>query len=141
MESSLSPMIPTLSLSSSQLNWYCVFVCAGGEDSLSSTPADTHSPSHGRGPVGADSETDNSHTEKRNSATGGDTGTATVLPPSPSLPSFLLLTYYHYFSLYLLRNCTHIIPCKVILWLSSSLGYGSTTSASSLWGQSTPLNS
>ena len=54
-------------------------MCAGGEDSLSSTPADTQSLRHERGPVGADSETDNSHTEKRNSATGGDTGTATVL--------------------------------------------------------------
>ena len=61
-------------------------MCAGGEDSLSSTPADTHSPSHGRGPVGADSETDNSHTEKRNSATGGDTGTA----QSP-LPRYMLI--------------------------------------------------
>ena len=94
---SLSPVIPTLSLSSSQLNWYCV--CAGGEDSLSSTSADTHSPSHGRGPVGADSETDNSHTEKRNSATGGDTGTATVLPPPPSFLNahiFSLLQLHHH---------------------------------------------
>ena len=64
---SLSPMILTLLLSAS--------LCAGGEDSLSSTPADTHSLSHGRGPVVAHSETDSSHTEK-NSATGGDTGTA-----------------------------------------------------------------
>ena len=62
-------------------------VCAGGEDSLSSTLADTHSPSHVRGPVGVDSETDNSHTEKRNSATGGDRGTAIVLfSPPLSLP-------------------------------------------------------
>ena len=58
-------------------------LCAGGEDSLSSTPADTHSPSHGRGPVEADSETDNSPTEKRNSATGGDTGTAVEVWQSP----------------------------------------------------------
>ena len=65
---SLSPMILTLLLSTS--------LCAGGKDSLSSTPADTHSLSHGRGPVEGDSETDSSHTEKKNSATGGDTGTA-----------------------------------------------------------------
>ena len=49
-------------------------LCAGGENSLSSTPADTHSSSHGRRPAEADSETDNSHTEKTNSATGGHTG-------------------------------------------------------------------
>ena len=42
--------------------------------------------------MGADSETDNSHTEKGNSATGGDTGIATVLPP----PSFLMLISSHY---------------------------------------------
>ena len=65
---SLSPMILTLLLSAS--------LGADGEDSLSSTPADTHSPSHGRGPVEADSETDSSHIEKKNSATRGDTGTA-----------------------------------------------------------------
>ena len=65
---SLSPMILTLLLST------CL--CADGEDSHSSTPADTHSPSHGRDPVEADSETDSSHTEKTNSATGRDTGTA-----------------------------------------------------------------
>ena len=68
-------------------------MCAGGEDSLSSTPADTQSPRHGRGPVGADSETDNSHTEKRNSATGGDTGTNVL--SSPSLPSSFFFFNVH----------------------------------------------
>ena len=62
-------------------------MCAGGEDSLSSTPAVTQSPCHGRGPVGADSVTDNSRTEKSNSGTGVYTGTATVFPPSLSFLS------------------------------------------------------
>ena len=39
------------------------------------------------------------------------------------------------------REPALMILCKdtMILWSSSSLGYGSTTSASSLLGQSTPL--
>ena len=49
------PMIPTPPLF---LSTQPGIVCAGGEDSLSSTPADAHSPSHGKDPVGADSETD-----------------------------------------------------------------------------------
>ena len=73
-------------------------LCAGSEDGLSSTPADTHSPSHGRGPVVADSETDNSHTEKRSSATRGNTGN-TLYSPSPLPPSFFniltAISLYH----------------------------------------------
>ena len=37
-------------------------LCAGGKEGLLSTPADTHSPSHGGGPVEADSETTGRHT-------------------------------------------------------------------------------
>ena len=61
---------------------------ADGKDRLSSTPADTLSSSHGRGPVREDSETDSSHTTKRNNDTEGDTGTTTSAPlpfPPPSL--------------------------------------------------------
>ena len=43
---------------------------AGGKESLLSTPADTHSHSQGRGPVEADSETDNSHAETTGRHTG-----------------------------------------------------------------------
>ena len=45
-------------------------LCAGGEESLLSSPADTHSPSHERGPVEADSETDNRHAETTERHTG-----------------------------------------------------------------------
>ena len=51
-----------------------IYCYALGEDSLSSTPVHVHSPSHGRGPVGADSETDDGHTVNSSIATGGDTG-------------------------------------------------------------------
>ena len=90
---SLSPMFPSL-------------LCAGGENSLSSTPADTHSPSHGRGPVGADSETDNSHTEKRNIFTGGDTGSAVVcslvFSSSHSVLPTCVVVYLFFFKVYVL---------------------------------------
>ena len=100
---SISPMILTLLLSAS--------LCADGEDSLSSTPADTHSLSHGRGPVEADLETDSSHTEKKISATGGDTGTTILL----FFPSHFFCPYYadthsHYFSFFISRQKRSALP-------------------------------
>ena len=51
----------------------------------------------------ADSETDNSHTEKRNSATGGDTGTAVEVWQSP-----------RWFILYRPHECRVTLYCLAV---------------------------
>ena len=66
-----------------------------------STPADSHSPSHGREPVEADSETKSSPTEKSSSAIGGHTGTAAL-----SVFMYSVYTCYHSPSSYLYVSLT-----------------------------------
>ena len=75
------------------------FLCAG---STASTPAETHSPSHGRGLVEVDSDT-SSPTEKSRTATREHKGSAAsvfmcsvVLPPSLLLLCMSLLQIHHH---------------------------------------------